>query len=423
MRGYELVAASSFRTVEEGLSPGSGITDQTPPNNRRGVGTLRPVSAAQRKTPSRELPSRGRRRIDTGCKLPLVCRNRPASAVVLQKSSASVPLALCHEAGAVFGQKPPFSKTLSHGVVSMKQYSISRLGLSRRVGRAVFGVALTIGMVVGCGDDDNGFSGPGVGSDAAVTSAPDAGASTSDEPGETGQVADGSTPDPRETSGETIDSGSDDAGGDAGATGTSDDCGGAGEPCCAEMACNGGFICNVLDIEPDLVGLDGGWGFSDAGTVLDGSLDLPAGICAPCGGEGEVCCAENACNDGFSCETLQLPFEVNSCVANPVAVVDGGLDAATGESCGGEGQNCCQGRGMGGVCDDGLDCDNPGTPDLADSECVDSGGDVQTDSGSECGGLDQPCCEGRRGNGVCNDELECDGNPPRGLEGDVCVEP
>ncbi len=354
--------------------------------------------------------------------------NRGASLAAPQKSSAATPLALCHEASAVFGQKPPFSKTLPDGVVLMKQCSISRLDLSRRTGSGVFGVALTIGMVIGCGDDDTGFAGPNVDSDAAVTSAGDAGASTSDEPGETVQSADSATPDPRETLGETADSGSDDAGGgDAGPTGTGGDCGGPGEPCCAEMACNGGFVCIALDIVPDLVGLDGGWGFSDGGTVVDaGSVDVPevpSGICAPCGGEGETCCAENACNDGFSCETLPLPGEVNSCVANPVAVVDGGSDAAIGESCGVEGQNCCQGRGMGGVCDEGLDCDNPGTPDLADSECVDLGGDVQTDSGGECGGLDQPCCEGRRGNGICNDDLECDGNPPRGLEGDVCVEP
>jgi hypothetical protein len=56
---------------------------------------------------------------------------------------------------------------------------------------------------------------------------------------------------------------------------------------------------------------------------------------------------------------------------------------------------------------------------LNDSTCVAGSG---SDAAAACGGIDQPCCEGRGGRGVCDDGLSCDSAPPRGLEGDVCIE-
>lgn len=302
------------------------------------------------------------------------------------------------------GQSPRgFPRILPRCVVVMKLSSVSRLVSTRGLG--AWGLVCALGLVAGCGDDE-GAANTDPSTDAAVSSGADAAApapSSSESPAQTSDEENPVNTDGQ--GGEGEDAGKGDASVDAGGQSA---CGGAGEPCCGDTQCGGGLVCVAAPLElptfedsgvavdgggfGDIIAIlgDGGWLGFDGGIALpsfDGGLIAPpqaGGICEACGGEGERCCAEQACNDGFACEAERPgPNAPQTCVAAEVpAVTDGG---------------------------------EAGVPDAAR---VDAGGDAAT----ECGGLDQPCCEGRGAQGVCGDGLECDGRPPRGLEGDVCVE-
>lgn len=282
----------------------------------------------------------------------------------------------------------------------MKLSSVSRVVSTHRL--SALGLALTLGLVAGCGDDEGAVIGEPSSSGDAAANPPDAAAAeeTSEpEPGETsGDV------DPVETDGghaghPSTDGGAVESGADGGEQSS---CGGEGQPCCERDACNGGYVCVVEAPERPDVGRDAG-GFpglvgvlGDAGLLASdaGLLDIdagaviapppPAGVCEACGGAGERCCAEDTCNDGFSCEAESpRPGAPSACVADEPAAGDGGEPSASSDA------------------------------------AASSNG---ADAAAECGGLDQPCCEGRGGRGVCDDGLDCDSAPPRGLEGDVCVE-
>ncbi len=320
----------------------------------------------------------------------------------------------------------------------MKWNSNSCLGLSSRFGLKAISVALSVGFVVACGDDAPGGSNSLEDAGSQTMDAPDAAGtgptahstavdeSTSSAPAESTHVAAADAGD----GGRTTDAG--------GETTAPSDCGGAGQSCCEQAQCNGGFVCIELAIpEPESdAGSEGRPGRPlqpfpplqlDASAPDAGAVEppvLPSGMCAPCGGEGELCCEESACDEGLTCGEGSA-FGTASCVPDGNAAPDGGdvVDGSAAQPCGTEGNVCCAaGRpGNAATCGDGLECDNPGGPDLDDSICVAAGGNSA--DASACGDLDQPCCEGARGNGVCNGDLDCESNPPRGLEGDVCVAP
>lgn len=320
----------------------------------------------------------------------------------------------------------------------MKWNSNSCLGLSSRFGLKALSLALSVGLVAACGDDAPGGSNSTQDGGATNSEAPDAGGS---EPAASSTaVGESMTSAPAQSTHSMAPDAGDGGGGettDAGGENTAaHDCGGAGQACCEQAECNGGFVCIVPTIpEPESdAGLGGRPGRPIPPLQLDASvLDagpmeppvLPMGMCAPCGGEGELCCEESSCGEGFICDA-ESSVGAPSCVPDGHAVTDGGApqDGSVAEPCGSEGDVCCAtGRpGNAATCGDGLECDNPGGPDLDDSICVALGGN-SADAATACGEVDQPCCEGARGNGVCNGDLECDSNPPRGLEGDVCVAP
>lgn len=318
----------------------------------------------------------------------------------------------------------------------MKWNSNSCLGLSSRSGLKAISVALSLGLVVACGDDAPGGSSSTEDAGAMTSEAPDAAVS---EPAASSTAVDDSmTSAPAEsTEIATPDAGDGGQTPDAGGENTTaTDCGGVGQACCEQAVCNGGFVCIVPAIsEPETdAGLGGRPGRPLPPIQLDASVPdagdveppvLPMGMCAPCGGEGELCCEESSCSEGFICDA-ESSLGAPSCVPDGNAVTDGGApqDGSVVEPCGAEGDVCCAaGRpGNAATCADGLECNNPGGPDLDDSICVALGGN-SADAATACGELDQPCCEGARGTGVCNGDLECDSNPPRGLEGDVCAAP
>jgi hypothetical protein len=297
----------------------------------------------------------------------------------------------------------------------MKLSSVSRVVSVRGLG--ALGVALTLGLVAGCGDDEGAESPAPSGGDAAVTSTGDAAAveTTGEEAGETSEGEN-----PENTSDGPGDG--DDAGGGGGnepgldAGNQSSSCGGVGEPCCEEAACNRGLVCVGASPEQPNIGGDAGAGFGfediiailgDAGLLAsDGGIGLPGfdagGLIAPPPAAAGVC--ESGPND-----------------AGPAESHDAG--DAGGEDCGGAGQVCCrESFDEEPYCNDGFECDNPGGAGLNDSSCVAPAGNDGADAAVECGGAEQPCCGGRGGRGMCDDGLDCDSRAPRGLEGDVCVE-
>lgn len=335
----------------------------------------------------------------------------------------------------------------------MKLSSVSRAVVVGRFGLGGVGLALTLGLVSACGDDSNTSTPPvDVTGDAASSSS---GADGGADPGTSGPQG--------ETPSGSANGGSNDGGGsgletrestggsadDGGASGET--CGGGGQACCAAQQCNGGFVCvagapesAVTDAGagPNLAESDAGFGggrprrgvaVDAGGAARDASADAPmpsAGMCEPCGGEGDLCCAEDACDDGLSCETVRpWPDAPRSCVASPAATDDAGRqppvlsEAGATASCGSEGAQCCDGRRGGDpTCDEGLSCDDPFGDGLDNSTCVAPEGQGESDAGA-CGAVGQPCCAGRRGQGECNDGLDCESNAPRGLEGDLCVSP
>ena len=187
----------------------------------------------------------------------------------------------------------------------------------------------------------------------------------------------------------------------ADAQSTASECGGPGQECCAGASCDDGFVCIYespnSDNDGGLVVFDagrnnqaifdgGGFDFPDSSfQAIDAGIsdtddvpEGPAGVCAPCGGEDERCCAASTCHEGLSCDSKGFgPNAELSCVALP------GEDGAASPQ------------------DSGQSTDEP-------------------DAAAECGGLEQACCPGRRGQ--CDDGLECDVRPPAGLEGNVCIE-
>lgn len=340
-------------------------------------------------------------------------------------------------------------------VVPMKLSCVSRVMLGR-VGAS--GLALALGLVVGCGDDEGaGNTGPSASGDAAVGTSDTAESVTSgNQPGDTSDTSEEVTTDdepPAPTP--TTDSGNpvEQTGGEGSDGGST--CGGAGQECCAEATCNGGFVCVMGQQRPPAVDEDAGSLAFDGGSANQlagdgGSLGVPpidilpgtdagliappppeqpepAGMCEPCGSEDQRCCAQDACDDGFSCEASGFrPNGARSCVAADAPASDGGanasVDAAPGETCGGEGQTCCAGvGGQDPTCDDGLECNDPPGGGIGNSECTATASNGGADAGEACGGVDQPCCAGA-GDG-CEVGLECESNPPRGRDGDICVEP
>lgn len=337
----------------------------------------------------------------------------------------------------------------------MKLSCVSRMVLGR-VGAS----GLALALVVGCGDDEGAANaGPAASGDAAVATSDTAEPGTSgNEPGDTSESTDeGNTDDEpvNPTPTPTSDGGNPgEQTGDEGADGGST-CGGAGQECCAEATCSGGFVCVMGQQRPPVADSDAGFMAFDGGfanqRIGDGGLGVPpidifpgtdagliapppppvepepVGMCQPCGGEDQRCCAEDACDDGFACEASGgRPNAPRSCVASESPVSDGGanasVDAAPGETCGGEGQTCCPGvRGQDPTCDDGLECNDAPGDGVDNSECVAPASNGGADAGEECGGADQPCCAGA-GDG-CDVGLECESNPPRGRDGDICVEP
>lgn len=166
---------------------------------------------------------------------------------------------------------------------------------------------------------------------------------------------------------------------------------------------------------------NGGTSVAD-GTRVDGGVQ-DAGVQGPmppdgpgeipdrdCGGEHQVCCAEDVCRRGLTCapstdidaslETLftcerhgEVPPGADAAPPGPGVppLPDGDaappgpdmpplapdMDAAPppppepDNDCGGAGEPCC--KGPGGRCDRGLTCENPNGPELDDSECLAEG--------------------------------------------------
>ncbi len=232
------------------------------------------------------------------------------------------------------------------------------------------------------------------------------------------------------------------------------DCGGEGQPCCEGSVCGDGFLC--VQSEPSAgdagVGEFDGGNFAPQGLASDAGADAGAvedatdagvgaaadasveeehpGMCEPCGGEGEQCCAEETCAEGYLCEQSGVgPNASFACEVDPDAPVmgddggtdqepegDGGTDQEPEPECGGDGEICCA-NDSGGSCDDGLECTPGPEPGLSDSVC-------EVAIVEECGGQNEPCCD--VGN-ACAGELVCsDGADPVcevavcGTEGEAC---
>lgn len=324
-----------------------------------------------------------------------------------------------------------------------------------RVGAS--GLALALGLVAGCGDDGAGGGNtvPSSSGDAAASSVDTGETSTSGNgPVDTDSSKEVNTDDETPAPTPTSDSGKPVEHADGGGGGESEGgatCGGAGQECCAEATCSGGFVCVMeqprppVDSDAGLLAFDGGFANQRLG---DGGLGVPPidilpdgdagliapppppkpqamGMCEACGGEDQRCCAEDACDDGFTCEASGFrPNSPRSCVASQAPVGDGGdvnvpADAAPAETCGAEGQNCCAGgRGQDPSCDEGLECTDPPGGGLSNSECAVPASNNGADAAA-CGDEGQPCCDGV-GDG-CNVGLACESNPPRGIAGDLCV--
>ncbi|GMH37787.1 hypothetical protein BSKO_05660 [Bryopsis sp. KO-2023] len=130
---------------------------------------------------------------------------------------------------------------------------------------------------------------------------------------------------------------------------TCTNCGSEGNPCCrksgpdfVERICGEGMYCKwdprKSSLESECV--KGTWGGLDAGdcgqsgkaccedvgtTPCGPGMVCYSNSCQACGGDGEKCCADNACNDGFACEDRQ-------CVSRP---------PPDPQNCGNPGQPCC----------------------------------------------------------------------------------
>jgi hypothetical protein len=147
-------------------------------------------------------------------------------------------------------------------------------------------------------------------------------------------------------------------------------CGTLGHPCCAapENECATGQVCNLTD--------DGG------------------GICGPCGGSGDKCCALNTCGGGGCCLSGYCTSAGRTCAETDAAVCSAGACGA----CGAPGSPCCS-----------LGCTAPETICQGSIAAVD-GGDGGTSTGGSsgacvsCGGCGQPCCSGTQG---CAASLTC----------------
>jgi hypothetical protein len=131
-------------------------------------------------------------------------------------------------------------------------------------------------------------------------------------------------------------------------------CGGDGQPCCVDDACNNGLAC------------------------------LGGKTCGACGGAGQACCAGNSCKDGGCCDNNQ---NNGTCVGN---------------------MGMCS--NMQGVCNAGG-CMNGACGKLGQACC---GGDVGCTSAltvctnnvcAACGHKGERCCENR----ACDTNLNCTG--------------
>lgn len=253
-------------------------------------------------------------------------------------------------------------------------------------------------VLLGCTSDGVPIGGSGDAGGSAATSSSGSNATSNNATSSAvsaSTVSPSGTMDPI-TSKPVVDAGDDDAGNEAGAA--TNDCGGALQVCCARFSCEEGLVC--VD-EPSAndggsVAFDAGRNnhVSDAGGADTRAANLPvdaaavadaappvatSGICAPCGAEDERCCAENACDQGLSCQGSG--FGANAAQrCEPAASVDA---AGINED--------------GGVANEDVDA-----------------------ATNECGGVDQACCPSR--GRQCDRGLQCDRRPPAGREGDVCIE-
>jgi len=133
-------------------------------------------------------------------------------------------------------------------------------------------------------------------------------------------------------------------------------CGNPGQVCCDGSSCNGGGCC----VQNRCVS-------SGASCPRPLTGMCTSGSCGTCGGAGQICCPDGVCTASRT--------------------ICGGTGQGTCQPCGGDGQACCEkgGDGEGGVCGDGLGCDE-------NKRCT------------RCGGENAPCCA----KGACNGALVCD---------------
>lgn len=179
-------------------------------------------------------------------------------------------------------------------------------------------------------------------------------------------------------------------------SGACESCGGDGQPCCGDL-CSTGFACDASTFtcfdcaKGEACTSDAGCRtgtlscaqgealcIEDAdvqrstscGEGADKACD-GAGLCAACGGEGEVCCGTR-CDSGVFCDATRSTC--TTCAAGEACTSPNGCKAGT-RTCAGGATTCEASEDVARAksCGDSVACDGSG-------ECVD------------CGGPKEPCC-------------------------------
>jgi hypothetical protein len=234
-----------------------------------------------------------------------------------------------------------------------------------------------------------------------------------------------------------IEGGSSNVAGEAGAGGQGrGDCGGSGQPCCADAdsACSSGYTCSnnecVACGDTDEPCCEDE-ACSAAGTVCS------AGSCAACGGEEQACCPDGMdCEPGLACavndKCVPCGGTGQTCCGTTCNSDEDACENGTCGSCGGLEQMCCPGA----LCAEGFLCSG--------GECTPCGANTQTccssmscNSGSvcnsndqceACGGANQQCCSGDKCSAagtICSEDecVACGGSNQPCCSGDSCTAP